>query len=106
MLPDKDIGCHRTGFTKTCFDCVVTHRCQLWQQIIGMDKNTGEHLNSWGCSDAFTNKLIVENTSETRQSTASTDRLNNDIVAMSGVSSVRASILARDASPLLIENEK
>lgn len=101
MLPSKDIGCHRTGFQKTCFECVTLHCCQLWQQIIGADPNTGEQINRWGCSDVFANMLRIENAKEIRQAAASIDRFNNDMAIMNGVINVQNSILGGALAPAL-----
>lgn len=80
MIPPKDIGCHRTGFQKTCFECVTEHKCRLWSHIIGLDPNTGLEVNFYGCADEVRNKLIMEGTQQTRQTGAALETLRNAFV--------------------------
>ena len=80
MLPDKNVGCHRTGFVKTCFECVTQHRCRLWTHIIGVDPNTGQEVNAYGCADEFRNKLIIETSQQTRQAGAAIESFRNEMV--------------------------
>lgn len=79
MLPEKDIMCHRTGFQKSCFDCVTQHRCRLWTHIVGADPQTGAQIDMFGCSDEFTNKLLIENAQQSRQNGASADKVATEI---------------------------
>jgi hypothetical protein len=44
-LPEKGVGCHRTGFEKDCRALVVDGRCKRWMQIQGANPNTGEQMN-------------------------------------------------------------
>ena len=45
--------CHRTGFTKSCFECVTQHGCQLWRGLHGKNPNTGELITEYNCQDAL-----------------------------------------------------
>ena len=78
-LPDKEIGCHRTGFQKSCRECVVDHNCRLWQHIVGKDPQTDATIDNWGCADEFTNKLLIENSQMSRQTGASVDKVATEI---------------------------
>lgn len=84
-LPPKEIKCHRTGFEKTCRECVVDHGCQLWQQLMGQNPQTGETINKWGCADAFTNMLLIENSQQQRQTGAAVESFRNEMVSLNGV---------------------
>lgn len=79
-LPNKDIGCHRTGFAKSCRDCVVEHNCQLWMQVVGANPNTGEPINHFGCADAFMPILTIENSQMQRQTGAAVESFRNEVV--------------------------
>jgi hypothetical protein len=81
MLPDKDIGCHRTGFQKTCRDMVVKHNCRLWCRIAGVNPNTGEQIDKYDCSDAFMPLLMIENSQMQRQTGAAVESFRNEVVA-------------------------
>ena len=78
-FPEKDIGCHRTGFQKTCFECVTQHRCRLWQHLMGTDPQTGVAFDYYGCSDEWQTKLRLEATQQMRQAGASTDKVATEV---------------------------
>lgn len=79
MLPDKAIGCHRTGFQKSCRECVTEHNCRLWQNIVGKNPQGDESFNVWGCADEFRNKLLIEISQMERQTGASVDKAATEI---------------------------
>ena len=81
-IPDKNIMCHRTGFTKSCREIVVEGQCRLWMQIMGLNPNTGEEMNQWGCADEFLPLLLIENSQMQRQTGAAVESLRN-VVARS-----------------------
>jgi hypothetical protein len=85
MIPDKDIGCHRSGFQKTCFEGVTEHKCRLWTHIIGMNPSTGEHIDQFGCADEFHNKLMIENSQQQRQTAKAIESFRNAMVAQNEV---------------------
>lgn len=70
MLPDKDIGCHRTfGGLKirSCHDMVVKHRCQLWVAVDGVNRNTGDPVKKHACLDSLQHILHLETASTVRE---------------------------------------
>lgn len=70
MLPDKDIGCHRTfgGLkVRSCHDMVVKHRCQLWVAVDGTNKNTGDTVKKHACLDSLAHILHLETASTVRE---------------------------------------
>lgn len=78
-LPDKEVGCHRTGFAQGCRDLVVSGRCRRWMQIQGANPNTGEPLNRYDCVDNWTPLLLIENSQMQRQTGASCDKVANEV---------------------------
>lgn len=80
-LPDKSIGCHRTGFTKTCHECVVEHHCRLWTHIQGRNPQTGQEMDRYGCADEFMPLLLIENSQQQRQTGAAVESFRNEMVA-------------------------
>lgn len=78
-LPDRDIGCHRTGFQMTCFKGVTEHRCRLWQHLTGKDPQTDASFDFFGCADEFRTKLQLELSQQMRQAGASTDKVATEI---------------------------
>ncbi|MBI4396813.1 MAG: hypothetical protein HY548_06945 [Elusimicrobia bacterium] len=53
--------------------------CNKWIKLIGMDPQSGEHLENWMCSEAAITKLLIENAQMTRHASASTDKVANEI---------------------------
>ena len=81
MLPEKGIGCHRTGFEKSCRDMVVEHSCRLWCRISGHNPNTGEPIDKYECADALMPLLTIENSQQQRQTGAAIESFRNEVVA-------------------------
>lgn len=81
-LPPKEVGCHRTGFAKSCRECVIEHNCPLWMQVMGTNPNTGEPMNHFGCADAFLPALMIENSQMQRQTGAAVESFRNEMVAI------------------------
>lgn len=82
MLPDKETGCHRTGFTKTCREGVIDHKCRLWKQLMGHNPNTGEPMNQWDCADSWDTMLKIENSQMQRQTAAAVESFRNEVVSI------------------------
>lgn len=78
MLPDKSIKCHRTGFTKTCYEGVVKHKCRLWCHLEGVDA-MNKPVDVFGCGDELSLKLMHEVAKEMRQAAASTDKVATEV---------------------------
>ncbi len=78
QLPDKDTGCHRTGFEKNCRELVTSGRCKRWVQIQGANPNTGEPINESRCVDDWTHTLLIENSQMQRQTGAAVESLRNE----------------------------
>lgn len=80
MLPDKEIGCHRTGFSRKCRDLVASGECARFIQIQGNNPNTGEPTNKWDCIDNWTPLLLIENSQMQRQTGAAVESFRNEVV--------------------------
>ena len=48
--------------------------------ITGTDKNTGHHVDKFGCVDAFLPMLLIENAQMMREAGAATESLRNELV--------------------------
>lgn len=99
MLPDKSIGCHHTGFAKTCRSLVSAGKCNRFIQIMGKDPNTGADVNRWDCVDNWTPMLLIENAQQSRQTGAAVESFRNEMVRMNGIAAVQQQILAHGALP-------
>lgn len=95
MLPDKDIGCHRTGFARKCRELVVSGECNRYIQINGTNPNTGEPASKWDCIDNWQPMLLIENSQQQRQTAAAVESFRNEMVLMNGISAVQQSITAQ-----------
>lgn len=99
-IPPEGVGCHRTGFAKTCRECVIDHKCQLWIQIMGQNPNTGEDMNRWACADCWMPVLTIENSQQQRQTGAAIESFRNEMVKFNKIA------LAQNAQALLEQRNK
>lgn len=60
-------------------DCVGI-KCVFFTQLQGKNPNDGTDINEWGCAIAWLPVLLVENSGMHRQTAASIDKLNNNVV--------------------------
>lgn len=121
MLPDEKVMCHRTGFTKTCFECVVTHKCRLWKHVTlegdprlppGATQSAVDH---WDCADSLADLYLRDMLRRQLQTTATVDKLSNEVkqandagmaTALNGLNAQvrRMEQLGHDDGPKLIGN--
>ena len=78
QIPRGDSGLicplHKKSMEEVC------HTCPLWVQIRGTDPQTGETIaEEWNCSLAWLPTLLVENSMQTRQGAASSDKVATEI---------------------------
>jgi hypothetical protein len=81
-LPSKDIGCHRTGFTRKCFGLVASGECNRWLAIQGQHPQTGETFSRHDCIDNWTPLLLIENSKLQRETGAAVESFRNEMVEM------------------------
>lgn len=65
------------------------HACEFWTHIIGKDDQTGAMVDQWACADIIAIRLIVNLSKKTIETTASVDRMNNDIIAMASDDAIK-----------------
>lgn len=84
-IPDKDTMCHRTGFTKTCRECVVDHGCRLWKRItlegdprlpVGAAQSAIDHYD---CVDSLLDIYHRDQLRRQVQTTATVDSLRKEV---------------------------
>lgn len=85
-LPDKDTMCHRTGFTKSCFECVTTHGCRLWKRVTlenDPDNCTPgqpvKPIDHYDCVDSLVDLYQKDMLRRQLQTTATVDKLAKDV---------------------------
>lgn len=74
-LPNKDIGCHETGFEKTCFDMVTQKGCQKWVNVKGTHPQSGAQVDCWACADQWREVLKIEMARSMQMVAASLDKV-------------------------------
>lgn len=96
FLPDKNIHCPATGFDKTCREIIVDCECPKYVQIRGVDPNTGEPVDKFGCVDTFIPMLLIENSQQQRQTGAAVESFRNEMVKTNEMSN---RLLLRTVNP-------
>ena len=83
--PDKETMCHRTGFTKSCFECVTQHGCRLWKHVTlegdpqlapGATQSAVDH---WDCADSLADLYLKDMLRRQLQTTATVDKLSKEV---------------------------
>lgn len=54
--------------------------CAWFIQVRGMNPNTGEGVDEWGCSIAWLPVLMIENSQQQRQTGAAVESFRNEMV--------------------------
>lgn len=60
-------------------DCVGL-KCNWYTQVRGMNPNTGEQVDEWGCAIAWIPMLQIETSQQTRQAGAAVESFRNEVV--------------------------
>lgn len=79
-LPDEKVKCPATGFAKSCRAIVTKCDCPKFVQIRGVDPQSGEEVDKWGCVDSFLPMLLIENSQQQRQTAAAVESFRNEMV--------------------------
>lgn len=83
--PDRDTMCHRTGFAKSCYECVTQHGCRLWQHVtMEGDPNTPPGhaiapVDRYDCVDALMDLYMKDMLRRQFQTTRTVDKLANEV---------------------------
>lgn len=78
-LPDKNIMCPATGFSKSCRAIVAEFECPKYVTIRGTNPQGGE-VDKSGCVDGFMPMLLIENSQQQRQTAAAVESFRNEMV--------------------------
>jgi hypothetical protein len=60
-------------------DC-IQNKCAWFIKVVGTDKNTGKEVDEWGCTVSWLPVLMIENSSEQRQTGAAVESFRNEMV--------------------------
>jgi hypothetical protein len=85
----------------------VCHKCPMYIQLRGRHPQTGQEIDQWGCSFAFTPILLIENAQQMHQTGAAVESFRNEVVkdnqAISNALQIASAARMRD--PKLIEGK-
>ena len=56
------------------------HRCMWYTKIVGLDANTGEHVDDWSCAISYMPMLQVEMSNTNRSQSAALESFRNETV--------------------------
>lgn len=87
---------HQKDVSKVC------HKCPLYVQLRGTNPNTGEPVDTWGCSFSFMPMLTIENSLQQRQTGAAVESFRNEMTKSNAA--MGHLLLATRTDPKLIEN--
>jgi hypothetical protein len=59
----------------------MEHDCHFYTHLVGMNPQSGQPTDEWGCAVAWLPLLLVENAEMSRKVAASVDRNNNTFFA-------------------------
>lgn len=75
MKPEVKDGCPLNKFKKCKqFDCA------WFTQMRGVNPNTGEDVDEWGCAISWLPMLLVENSQQSRSTGAAVESFRNEMV--------------------------
>lgn len=60
-------------------DC-VEHKCAWYMHIAGLNPNTGDQVDHWGCSVSWMPMLMIENSQQQRSTGAAVESFRNEMV--------------------------
>ncbi len=60
-------------------DC-MKHECEWYINVMGKNPQSDEVINNWGCAMTFLPMMIIENSQQQRQTTASVQSFRNEMV--------------------------
>ncbi len=80
MLPDKNIKCPATGFSRSCREIVAECDCPKFVKICGVNPNDGQPIDKFGCIDSFIHILLIENSQMQHQTGAAVESFRNEMV--------------------------
>jgi len=83
-LPPKELGCHRTGFARTCRDLVADSVCNRWTAETMTDQATGRVHVRHDCLDNWQVQYLKDNARHQNQTGAAIESFRNEVAAFNG----------------------
>lgn len=79
LLPDKDIMCPATAFSRSCRSIVTECTCPKLIKVRGSDPQTGAAVDHVGCSDSILPMLLLEVSKHQRETGAAIESFRNEV---------------------------
>lgn len=67
--------CHETAFKKPC----CKERCPKWVRLLGVNPQTGAHVDEYNCADTWVPLLLVEVSQKLVRADATIHNMNNEL---------------------------
>ena len=83
-LPDKELGCHRAGFDKSCRDLVAKGRCNRWTAETVTDRATGRIHVRHDCLDNWQVQYLKDSARHQNETGAAIESFRNEVAAING----------------------
>lgn len=86
FLPNKTVGCHKTGFKEKCFDLVTREdcKCDRWVRVTGKSMDSDATVEKWDCVDNMTVWALIEMSRASVGTTASIDAFRAEMAEANG----------------------
>lgn len=84
----------------------VEHKCSWYTQVRGVNPNTGQEIDNWGCAVSWMPVLSIENSQQSRQTGAAVESFRNEVVKANQVNqqlyieSINKGIIPATISPV------
>ena len=82
MLPSPKVGCHRTGFAKTCRSLVTSGKCNRWCGGRFLNEKTGEEFDRYDCVDNWLLVYARDNAQLQNQTGAAIEKFRNEMILL------------------------
>jgi hypothetical protein len=76
MIRQKKTADYCPLIKKNC----IEHKCAWYMHVIGLDPNTGQSIDHWGCAISWIPTLTIENSQQQRQTAAAVESFRNEVV--------------------------
>jgi hypothetical protein len=76
MFKKQNVGTYCPLIKKDC----IEHKCSWYMHVRGMNPNTGEDVDHWGCAVTWLPMLTIENSQQQRHTSAAVESFRNEVV--------------------------
>lgn len=76
MFKKQNVGSYCPLIKKDC----IENKCAWYMHVRGMNPNTGEDVDHWGCAVSWLPMLTIENSQQQRHTGAAVESFRNEVV--------------------------